>query len=125
MKSKKILLVDDDELILLTLAGYLKTEGFEVDMADSGQEAIKMLDKVSSYDLIITDLRMHGEHGVDVLKKAQEVNVNLPALVISGFSKESPLFKEAIELKPSGHLFKPFSEEMFLEKVHTCLLKAN
>lgn len=125
MKSKKILLVDDDELILLTLAGYLKVEGFEVDMADSGQKAIKMLDKDSSYDLTITDLRMHGEHGVDVIKKVKEVNVHLPVLVISGFSKDSPLFKEAIELKPSGHLFKPFSEEKFLEKVHTCLLKAN
>lgn len=125
MKIRRILLVDDDELIILTLAGYLKTEGFKVDMAENGKEAIKMLDKDSSYDLAITDLRMYGETGVDVLKKAQEVNANLPVLIISGFSKDSPLFKEAMELKPSGHLFKPFSEEKFLEKVHTCLLKTN
>ncbi len=121
MENKKILLVDDDEIVHLTFEHLLTEKGFEVEIAQSGEEAIEKLSKNSSYDLVITDLRMHGASGVDVFKKTLEVNANICVMVMSGFGGESPLFKEAMELKPCSHAFKPFSDEEFLEKVHLCL----
>jgi two-component system, NtrC family, C4-dicarboxylate transport response regulator DctD len=116
-----ILLVDDDDLILLTTGEYLSQEGFEVETAESGEDAINKLDKNSSYDLVVTDLRMYGETGVDVFKKVLEVNANIPVIIVTGFGGETPMFKEAMELKPCAHAFKPFSEEELLEKVRKCL----
>ena len=114
-------MVDDDETILLTLEHRLKEKGFIVDMAESGEEAIKKLDKNSSYDLVITDLRMYGETGVDVFKKVLEVNASIPVMIMTGFGSDTPLMREALELKPCAYAFKPFPEEEFLEKVHKCL----
>ncbi len=121
MKNQYILLVDDEESIRLTLQYQLSKKGFDVDTAKSGKEAIEKLDRDSSYDMVITDLRMYGESGVDVLKKARVINKNISVMIITGFGGDSPMFKEAMELKPCGHAFKPFSEEELLEKVRICL----
>lgn len=121
MKNQSILLVDDEELICMTFQTELDNNGYDVDTALSGEEAIEKLKKNSSYDLVITDLRMTGENGVDVFKKAREINANIPVIIISGFGNDSPLFKEAMELKPCGHAFKPFSADELLEKVRICL----
>jgi DNA-binding NtrC family response regulator len=121
MRNKSILVVDDEESIRLTLEHQLTGNGFKVDTAESREEAIKKLDLNSSYDLVITDLRMYGETGVDVMIKVQETNISIPVMIITGFGSESPLFKKAMELKPCGHAFKPFSKEELLEKVSICL----
>ena len=123
MDHNHILVVDDEESICMSLEFQLNKEGYDVDTAQSGEEAIEKLDKGSSYDLVITDLIMHGESGVNVFKKAREINVNTPVMIITGFG-DSPLFKQAMELKPCGHAFKPFSKKEFLEKIHICLEKA-
>ncbi len=119
--KQKILLVDDDELILMTLEDYLKKEGYEIETSESGENAIKKLEKDSSYDLVITDLRMYGETGVDVFKKTKETNANTSVMIITGFGADSILFKEAMELQPCGHAFKPFPQKELLEKVKICL----
>ena len=124
MKKQSILLVDDDETIYLTLEHQLIEAGFDVDTAESGEKAIEKLDKKSSYDLVVTDLRMYGESGVDVFKRARKININIPVLIMTGFGADSSLFKEAMELKPCGHAFKPFSEKEPLEKIRNCLEKA-
>ncbi len=122
---KKILLVDDDEIVRLTLEHQLNKKGFAVDTAENGEEAIEKLNTPSSYDLVITDLRMYGESGVDVFNKVREVDINIPVMIITGFGADSSLFKEAMELKPCSHAFKPFSNEELLEKVNNCLAMTN
>lgn len=121
MKGKKILLVDDDEIFHMTFERLLIDKGLDVDVAKSGEEAIEKLLQTPFYDLVITDLRMYGVTGVDVLKKTREIDASIPVIIMSGFGVESPLFKEAMKLKPCSHAFKPFSEEEFLEKIRTCL----
>jgi DNA-binding NtrC family response regulator len=121
LKNQKILIVDDEESIRLSLEHQLTEEGFNVDTAESGEEAIEKIDKDSSWDLVITDLRMYGVSGLDVLKKVREVNVNTLVLIITGFGGDSPMFKEAMELKPCGHAFKPFPKDEILKKINICL----
>jgi len=125
MDKKYILVVDDDETIRMGLEIQLESAGYSVDTAESGEDAIEMLDKDSSYNLVVTDLRMYGESGVDVFKKVRQINIKTPVIVISGFGGDTPLFKEAMQLKPCAHAFKPFSEEELLEKVRFCLEGAN
>jgi DNA-binding NtrC family response regulator len=125
MGNKKILLVDDDETICMGLEIQLEAEGYSVETANSGEDAIGKLDKSFSYDLVVTDLRMYGETGVDVFKKVLEVNVNIPVMIITGFGGGTPLFEEAMKLNPCNHAFKPFSDEEFIEKVRNCLGRAN
>ena len=125
MKNQNILVVDDEETIRMNLEFQLESEGYSIDTAESGEDAIEMLDKGSSYDLIITDLRMYGESGVDVFKKAREINANIPVMIITGFGGDSPMFREAMELKPCDHAFKPFAEEELIEKVRKCLKRCN
>ena len=125
MKNQKIFLVDDDETVRLTLERQLSEQGYEIETAPSGEEAIEKIEKGSSYDLVITDLRMYGETGVDVFKKVKGTNANTPVLIITGFGGDSSLFKEAMELKPCSHAFKPFSKEELLEKVRICLERCN
>ncbi len=121
MTTKSILLVEDEESIRLSIDYQLSKEGYDVDAVDNGEDANKKLVMDSSYDLVITDLRMGDESGVDVLQMVQETNVNIPVLIMSGLDYRSPLFKKAMELKPCGHAFKPFSKEVLLEKVRNCL----
>ena len=83
MDNKYILVVDDDETIRMGLEIQLDSAGYNVDIAKSGEDAIEMLDKGSSYDLVVTDLRMYGETGVDVFKKVREINVKTPVMIIS------------------------------------------
>jgi len=125
MGSQIILVVDDDETIRMGLEIQLESEGYGVETAESGEEAIERLDKNSSYDLVVTDLKMYGLTGVDVFKKVLEVKASIPVMIITGFGGETPIFKEAMELKPCHHAFKPFSDEEFLEKVRYCLACAN
>lgn len=118
-------MVEDEAIVRLSLGYQLTEEGFDVDTVESGAEAIEKLGKDSSYDLVITDLMMYGESGVDVFKQAIEIDANFPVMIITGFGPESPLFKEAMKLKPCSYAFKPFSKEEILKKVSICLERAN
>ena len=62
--KKKILLVDDDHLVTLTLSRLLTNAGYEVSAVENGQEAIKKVAQ-ANFDLIISDVRMPGIDGVE------------------------------------------------------------
>ncbi len=70
---KTILLVDDEEIILMTLTRDLMKEGYEVMAVQSGHGAIAKLDQ-SHYDLVLTDLVMEGKDGIQVLKTPTMTN---------------------------------------------------
>jgi len=124
MKKQSILLVDDEETICTTLQFQLGREGFDVETALNGEEAIEKLEKSIHYDLIITDLMMGEKSGLDVFKKARKINPNFPVLIMTGFG-DSPLLEDAKKLEPCGHALKPFSLEELLSRVRICLERLN
>ncbi len=87
MKYKaKILLVEDEEVERETLAAILKEDGYNVNTASNGTEAIKELNK-QSFNLVIMDIIMPGEiNGIDVLKKAKEINHDISAIMITAYA---------------------------------------
>ena len=68
--SETILLVDDEEMILDSLSAILSKEGYAVDCARSGDEALNIL-KEKRYDLVITDIRMPGISGLDMVERVR------------------------------------------------------
>jgi DNA-binding NtrC family response regulator len=81
---ERILVVDDEENVRILFSRILQKEGYEVECASSGSEAIEKLAK-SSFDLVVTDLKMNGVDGLDVVRKGKMVNQTMPFILISGY----------------------------------------
>lgn len=87
-RTKRILIVDDDQALREFLEQVLREEGFQTAGASNGEEALKLMEE-SSFDLIMTDLIMPGTGGFEVLRRLQTGRRRIPVLVISGKSLDS------------------------------------
>lgn len=117
---KKILLIDDEELITRTLANALEKQGYEVLVAKSGNDAIVMAEE-EDFDLIISDIRMPGLNGVETVKHILEsVKTKgpgkTPTIFVTGYADQK-IEKQAKELSPCAYILKPFDYSDFLDKV--------
>jgi len=111
MKKYTILLVDDDTQVLTGVGKDLESEGYHVTTAESGEEAVELIAK-TDFDLVITDLVMHRIGGIEVLKKAKEVNPETIVIILTGFGNMSSSI-DALRLDADDYLLKPCeSEEM-------------
>ena len=108
----RILLVDDESGILDTLKILFKGEGYRVDVASSGKEAITALDGERP-DLVLTDIRMPGTSGLEVLAKAREVDPELPVILMTAQAS----LQSAVRAVNEGayyYLQKPFANDELL-----------
>jgi DNA-binding NtrC family response regulator len=81
---EKILVVDDEKHVRALFERVLVKEGYQVECAASGSEAIDKLAN-NSFDLVVTDLKMDGIDGLDLIKKGKRAKQNLPFILISGY----------------------------------------
>lgn len=81
---ERILVVDDEENVRVLFSRILQKEGYQVECASSGSEAIEKLAN-NSFDLVVTDLKMNGIDGLDVVRKGKTVNQTMPFILISGY----------------------------------------
>ncbi len=111
--TPRLLVVDDEESVALTVSEVLRLEGFEVDTASSGEEASERLSD-QSYDLVLTDLHMEGGDGLSVLEEVQRRSPLTISIVLTGFaSVESAI--AALRKGAYDYLVKPcIIEEMKL-----------
>lgn len=122
--AKKILVIDDEELIIRSLKKLLEKEGFAVFVAKNGQDAVVMAEE-ESFDLLIADIRMPGINGVEtvqgIYKDLKEKNLeNIPAIFITGYADEE-IKKKAKTLKPIAYIYKPFDISELVDKVKAAL----
>ncbi len=106
-KSKgKILVVDDEKSMREVLEIFLRGEGYDVSTADGGEAGIEAIKK-DIFDLVITDMKMPGVSGFDLLKTVKEIAPNTIVLIITAFgTTESAV--EAIKLGAFDYIQKPF-----------------
>jgi len=81
----KILIVDDELDILDMLSGFLKQEGFIVNTASSGEEAIRVF-KSEPFDVVITDMRMPGMDGLMLMRRVKELDEDVEVIILTAFA---------------------------------------
>lgn len=111
----KILLVDDEPELRNLIADGFQGRGYEVLTAGSAPEALKLLSASSGIECMVSDIRMPGMNGIDLLKEAKSLYPKLKVILISGFADLSPA--QAQELGATGLLEKPFPIKQLIEMV--------
>ncbi len=110
-----ILLVDDQKSLRRSLSLLLESAGFGTGEAESGTDAMAELGR-RDYDLVITDLRMDGMSGIELLREIKVSRPQLPVILITAYgSIESAV--DAMRLGAFDYLTKPFRKEDILEKI--------
>jgi DNA-binding NtrC family response regulator len=110
--SRFILIVDDDTQILKSFKIILESEGFNVDTAESGEEAIKKV-KEGAFDAVLLDIKLPGIEGTDVLAILHEISPNIIKIMMTGF----PSLDNAIASLKRGadaYIMKPVDPQNLL-----------
>jgi len=102
---EKILVVDDEKNVRVLFERILAKEGYEVECAASGSEAIDKLAS-NSFDLVVTDLKMDGIDGLDLIRKGKRTNQAIPFILISGYGTAQTAMSAAQE-GADVYLMKP------------------
>ena len=105
----KILVVDDEPAICDLLNEYLSLIGYEVSTAIDGKDAILKFKK-NSPEVVILDIRMPGENGIDVLRRIREMDEDVKVIMLSAFCDPDTI-QEALQIGARCYLEKPIELE--------------
>ncbi len=114
-----ILVVDDDKNLLKVTAYNLKEEGYEVLTADSAEKAIELFDS-KSVDLVLTDVKMPGMDGMELLRHVQDKDPDMPVILITAYAAIDSAV-EAIKQGAVDYIPKPFEKDDLKHKVKRAL----
>jgi two-component system phosphate regulon sensor histidine kinase PhoR len=106
-KKARILIVDDELPVCKSISHALREEGYDVDMALSGEEALCQLPR-RQYEVMVVDLMMPGMSGMEVLAAVRERGVDIPVVIVTGY----PSTRTAVQSVKRGacdYLPKPFT----------------
>jgi two-component system NtrC family response regulator len=104
-----ILIVDDERNYLVVLEALLSPEGYEIVTADSGQEALHLF-RDSDIDLVITDMKMPGMSGMELLEACKGINADVPVIMMTAFGTIE-MAVEAMKKHAFHYITKPFQNE--------------
>ncbi|MBP6343652.1 MAG: response regulator [Candidatus Omnitrophica bacterium] len=119
-KEKKVLVVDDDPVVVRLVKELLKSQGYQVETAKDGIDAMVIVKKEKP-DLIVLDIMMPELNGYDVLRtlKFTDEYKEIPVLLLT--AREQELDKRIGEMMGIDYLQKPVNRESFLEKINKAL----
>lgn len=121
MAKKRILAVDDEPNILLSLEYILEQEGYDVHVAHDGEEALEVAERIRP-DLILLDVAMPRRDGYEVCRLLRQRGDLSGVRVLMLTAKGQPLErKKGLEVGADVYVTKPFSAEDLLEKIRTAL----
>jgi NADH-quinone oxidoreductase subunit E/NADP-reducing hydrogenase subunit HndA len=115
----KILVVDDEPVVVKSCERILTPEGYTVESAGNGTEAAAKLGK-DGYDLVITDLMMPDMSGLELIRWIRSSKPETGIVVITGYPSQESI-KEALSLRILDYLPKPFSPALLLEVTQKAL----
>jgi two-component system NtrC family response regulator len=114
-----LLVVDDEKNYLLVLKELLIDEGYEVLTAQSGANALAILNE-TELDLVLTDMKMPGMSGLELLEKLKQKDPQLPVVMMTAFGT----VEKAVEAMKKGafdYISKPFDNEILKKTIATAL----
>jgi DNA-binding NtrC family response regulator len=120
-KQARILVIDDDETVRRSLEAVLKEDGYEVDVAENGKEAIAK-SKARLYNLALVDLRLPDMDGIELLTAMREAVPKMVKIIITGYpSMENAI--EAVNRGADAYIVKPYTMQDLLRKIKEHLQK--
>jgi DNA-binding response OmpR family regulator len=125
MPKKKILVIDDEKNLCTLLKSNLENTGeYEVATAYSGEEGLRKA-KETDYDLVITDFKMPGLNGRQVLNALKNMRPNSPVVLCSVYH-DDPSTVTALDIaKADGIITKPFEHKQLYNTIKNILINSN
>ena len=118
-----ILVVDDEESVREPVVAMLKHLGFKADSAVNGEHALEMLTQ-KTYTFLLTDIRMLGIDGLELIKRAKKDHPEICAIAMTGFSKEFD-YVEVVNTGAADFVDKPFGIEELEAKIKRAIIERN
>src|SRR5436305_14501704 len=115
--KKRILVVEDEEKLRRVLELQLTSAGFEVDKAGTAEQGLAIVDRA---DLVLTDLRLPGMNGLELLGKIRQQNSLIPVIVMTAFGTIETAV-EAMKAGATDFLLKPFSLDHLMTVVNKAM----
>ena len=124
MEGKKILVLDDDSVVLESCKRVLEAEGFRVFLVSNVKEAVELLED-GFFDLMIMDVKMPEHDGMYLLKKIKEkwpmdISPELPVVVMSGYPTPDTI-SESLARGARDFLEKPFTPDELISSIYKSL----
>ncbi|GAB6065760.1 transcriptional regulator TctD [Aquifex pyrophilus] len=123
MMSGKILLVEDDRLLALSLKEFLEENGYGVDLAFSYEEAINRMEE-NNYTAYIIDVNLGNGDGIELIKFLRDIRNTTPALIISAMT-DIPTIARGFESGADDYIKKPFDPEELLVRLRARIKEDN
>ncbi|MBA3012335.1 MAG: response regulator [Proteobacteria bacterium] len=109
MSANKILIVDDEEIIVRLLSMSLKSDGYETVTAFNGEQGLEVF-KAESPDIVVTDIKMPGMDGLELLKRIKEINIETEVIIVTGHGDIDSTIT-ALQFGASDFINKPVRDE--------------
>jgi DNA-binding NtrC family response regulator len=119
MEKKKVLVIDDERIVLDSITKILKEENFTADVFMSGRQGLAAATQ-DDYDLVLTDLRMPDIGGMRILRDVKRLKPAVPVVMITGFGTVKSAV-QAMKLGAAEYLEKPFSPDQLVKTVNAAL----
>jgi DNA-binding response OmpR family regulator len=114
--KKRILIIEDDDEMRSLLKDFFEEDGFEIDSVSNGSDAFRILVR-ELFDLVITDIRMPGLTGLDILPGIRKLQPEAPIIVITAFGSEE-IHRRAMERGATAYLEKPLHFHELRTMIH-------
>jgi len=127
VKTRKILVVDDDKIVLESCKRILESEGFKVFLVLSAQEAIELLE-VEYFDLMIIDVKMPAQDGMYLLEQIKrkwplDIWPELPVIVMSGYPTPKTI-TDGLDRGATDFIPKPFTPDELVSSVNKAIKRS-
>lgn len=119
--SAKILVAEDEKMMLKAISFKLQKEGYDVTTAEDGRQALDLLQK-ERFDILITDIMMPFASGLELVSSIREKDNDIKIILLSSLGQESTVVK-AFSLGADDYMTKPFSPNELIVRVKKLLMQ--
>ena len=123
MKNARILLVEDDLTFATMLQTFLGKKGFSVDRTGDVAHAMKMMQGGNGFDLVLSDLRLPGRDGLELLRWMRDNGFDIPFIVMTNYAEVQNAVL-AMKSGASDYISKPVQPDILLQKIGDAIASA-
>ena len=117
----KILVVDDEDIVLESCQAVLELDGFEAQFAPSADKALEVMNS-NEFDLLLIDVKMPKKDGMYLMRKIKEQWPDMPVIVMSGYYTTETI-QEAMSMGATTFIAKPFEPDELMETIRNVIAK--